>query len=78
MCETLRDILYGRSKSLCGVYVHCARIPEDRIKFSARVRTKLVDKNVFLNDSKYSDNHIHLLQRYMPHVLFHTMCLGFV
>jgi len=66
MCETLREILCGCSKSLCGGYVHCVRIPKDRIKFSARVRTKLVDNNVLLNDSKYSDNNIHLLQRYMP------------
>jgi hypothetical protein len=56
MCETLPEFLYGCSKSLCGVYVHCVRIPEDRTKSPARVRTKLVHNTVLLNDSKYSDN----------------------
>jgi len=77
MCETLREFLHGYSKSLCGVYVLCVRIPEDRTKSSARVRTKLVDNNVLLNDSKYSDNHIYLHQSYTPYVLFHILCLVF-
>jgi hypothetical protein len=79
MCETLREFLYGCSKSLCAVYVHCVRIPEDRTKSSVRVRTKLVHNTLLLNDSKYSDSHIHvhLFQLFMSCVLFHILCLGF-
>ena len=68
MCETLREFLYGCSKSLCGVYVHCMRIPEDSTKSSARVRTKLVDNNVLLNESKYNNNHIYI------YASLHALC----
>ena len=66
MCETLRKFLYVCSKSLCGVYVHCVRIPEDRTKSSARVRTKLLH-NVLLNDSNFSDNHLSHILESIPH-----------
>jgi hypothetical protein len=61
-------------KCLCDVYVHCEKFPEDCTKFSARVRTNLVDNTVVFNGPKHSDNHMHHLLQITSLVKFAIFC----